>query len=163
MTMARQNWITIDRKLLLVGAILVLACLTPVVIWQFQGTGMRSDFIQSLRNGGVRALPLELQQKVWTEQELSQAEVLRVPESYGTQRAISRGIHDRGRLVVSSHQFEYQGTIQDDSTKIVHVFGLQRREPRTWRWVTIHPSSLRLHIERRQEQLEELNRKVQPD
>ena len=161
--MARQNWITIDRKFLLIGAILVLACLTPVVIWQFQGAGMRSDFIQSLRNGSVRALPVELQGKVWTEQELSEAEVVRVPESYGTQRALSRGIHDRGRLVVSPHQFEYQGTIQDDGTKIVHVFGFQRREPQTWRWVTIHPSSLRLHIQRRQEQLDRLDRNVHPD
>jgi hypothetical protein len=123
---------------------------------------MRSDFIQSLRNGSVGALPLELQQKVWTEQELSAAQVLRVPESYGPQRAISRGIHDRGRLVVSPQQFEYQGTIQDESTKIVHVFGFQRREPQAWRWVTIHPSSLRLHIQRRQGQLDELNRRVQP-
>jgi len=163
MTMTRQNWITIDPKLLVVGAILVLVCFTPVLIWNLQGTGMRSDFIQSLRNGSIGALPLELHQKAWTDQELSHAEVLRVPESFGTQRALSRGIHDRGRLVVPSHQYEYQGTIKDERTNIVHVFGFQRREPQAWRWVTIHPSSLRLHIERRQSQVDELNGKVQPD
>ncbi len=161
--MTRQNRISIDRKLLVVGAFLLLVCLAPVVVWQFQGAGMRSDFVAALRNGNVGAMPLELQQKVWTERELSQAEVLRVPDNSGTQRAISRGIHDRGRLTVRSHQFEYQGTIRDESTGILHVFGFQRREPRTWRWVTIHPSSLQLHIERRQEQLDDLKRSVRPD
>jgi len=65
-------------------------------------------------------------------------------------------------VLVSSHQYAYQGTIADTSTGILHVFGFQRREPRVWRWVTIHPSSHKLHIKRRQEQLDDMLRKTKP-
>ena len=160
--MSRRSWVTVDRRSLAIIGVLVLAFLIPVAVWQFQGAGMRSDFVQALRTGDVGGLPVDLQGKRWSEQELAQVEVLAVPDSAGTQRAISREIYERGRVLVSSHQYAYQGTIVDASTGILHVFGFQRRQPRVWRWVTIHPSSFKLHIERRQEQLDEMYMYARP-
>lgn len=160
--MSRQSWLIVDRKALVIVGVLALAFLIPVVVWQFQGAGMRSDLVQALRTGNVGGLPVDLQGKRWSEQELAQVEVLAVPDSAGTERAISREIYERGRVVVSSHRYAYQGTIADANTGILHVFGFQRRQPRVWRWVTIHPSSHKLHIERRQEQLDEMLRKAKP-
>ena len=160
--MSRRSWLTVDRKALAIVGVLVLAVLIPAAVWQFQGAGMRSDFGQALRSGNVGGLPVDLQGKRWSEQELAQVEVLAVPDNAGTERAISREIYERGRVLVSSHQYAYQGTITDTSTGILHVFGFHRREPRAWRWVTIHPSSHKLHIERRQEQLDEMLRKAKP-
>ena len=160
--MSRRSWVTVDRKSLAIVSVLVLAVLIPVAVWQFQGAGMRSDFVQALRAGNVGGLPVDLQGKRWSEQELAQVEVLAVPDSAGTQRAISTEVYSRGRVLLASHRYEYQGTIQDASTGILHVFGYQRRERRGWRWVTIHPSSHKLHIERRQEQLDEMLRKSKP-
>jgi len=142
--------------------VLVLAVLIPVVVWQFQGAGMHSDFVQALRTGNVGGLPVNLQGKRWSEQEFAQIEVLAVPDSAGSERAISTELYSRGRVLLASHQYAYQGTIQDASTGIIHVFGYQRRERRGWRWVTIHPSSHKLHIQRRQEQLDEMLRKAKP-
>jgi len=160
--MSHQSWLTVDRKALVIVGVLALAFLIPVVVWQFQGAGMRSDLVQTLRTGKVGGLPVDLQGKRWSEQELAQVEVVAVPESAGTERAISREIYERGRVLVSSHQYAYQGTIADADTGILHVFGFQRRQPRVWRWVTIHPSSHKLHIERRQEQLDEMSCKAKP-
>ncbi len=160
--MSRRSWLTVDGRALAIVGVLLLAFLIPVAVWQFRGAGMRSDFVEALRAGNVGGLPIDLQGKRWSEQELAEVEVLAVPDSAGTQRAISTELYSRGRVLLPSHQYEYQGTIQDASTGILHVFGYQRRQRRGWRWFTIHPSSHKLHIERRQEQLDEMLRKAKP-
>jgi len=91
-----------------------------------------------------------------------QDEVLAVPGRAGIERTISREISERGRVLVSSHRYAYQGTIANVSTGILHVFSFQRRQSRVWRWVTIHPSSHKLHIDRHQEQLDEMSCKAKP-
>jgi hypothetical protein len=139
----------------LVLVVLGLALLVPVAIWSFEGSRMRGDFIRVLRSGSVD-LPLELRDKSWTERELAGVEVLRVAGGSGKEQAVSRTIHDRGRVVVSSHQYGYQGTIKDDATGIVHVFGYSRSGSPGWRWVSIHPSSAKLHIDRQMRQLEQM-------
>lgn len=113
---------SIDRKWLIIG-ILVLTTLVPVVFWSLQGMSMRHDFVEALRSGRTGPLPVWMWGKQWTEHELAGAEVLKLPTSAGTERALSEGIYDRGRLLLSSEQFEYQGTVKDETTGIILVFG----------------------------------------
>jgi hypothetical protein len=160
--MFRRGWVTVDRRWLAIIGVLVLAVVIPAVVWHFQGAGMRSAFVEALRTGDVGGLPIDLQGKRWSEQELARVEVIKVPDGSGTERAVSQQIHDRGRLVLPSNRYEYQGTIQDVSTGILHVFGYQRQEPRGWRWFSIHPSSIKRHLERVQERVDELKRKAKP-
>jgi len=147
---------SINPKLVVIG-ILVLAMLIPVLVWSLQGSAMHDDFVQSLRSGSA-SLPVDLRGKKWTEAELATVEVLKLPSSVGREQALSRGLHDRGRVVVSPLQFEYQGTVTDEATGIVHVFGYARKGTAGWRWVSVHPSSVERHIERRVQQLEEAKR-----
>jgi hypothetical protein len=162
MPMSRRGWVTVDRRWLAIVGVLVLAVLVPVVVWHFQGAGMRSAFVEALRTGDVGGLPIDLQGKEWSEQELAGAEVIKAPDGSNTERAISQRIHDRGRLFLPSNRYEYQGTIEDGRTGILHVFGYQREEPRRWRWLSIHPSSIKRHIERVQERVDELKRRAKP-
>ena len=160
--MSRQGWVTVDSRSLSIISVLVLAILVPVAVWYFQAAPMRSHFVQALRAGDIGGIPVDLQAKIWSEQELTEVEVLAVPQGAGSERAMSRVAYTRGRVLLSSQHYAYQGTISDSSTGIRHVFGLPRREPRVWRWITIHPSSAELHIQRRQEELDELKRRAKP-
>ena len=101
--------------------------------------------------------------KQWTEEELATIEVLKVPAGSGREQSLSRAAHDRGRLVVSSQQYAYQATVTDQTTGIIHVFGYTRREPPTWQWASIHPSSAKLHIEQRAQQLEDAKKQWAAD
>ena len=62
----------------------------------------------------------------------------------------------RGGVVISSFGYSYQGTIRNSNTGILHAFGYPREEPKRWRWVSIHPSSLDLHIQRALQELEQM-------
>ena len=126
-------------------------------LWSFQGSAMRDDFVEALRRGDA-SLPVDLRDKQWTEQELADAVVLKLPGGSGRERALSREMHDRGRFVISPLQYQYQGTVTDETTGIVHVFGYPRKGPPAWRWASIHTSSRDLHIKRREQQLEEMKR-----
>ena len=121
---------------------------------------MRKDLVLSLRAGTVRTLHRDLQDKVWSEEELADADVLRVPGGAGVQRGITRQVQSGGRIVLSPVQYAYQGTVPDRDTGIVHVLGYQTGEPEGWRWVMIHPSSLERQVQRRVEQLEEMKRQA---
>jgi len=143
-------------------AILAVAVLIPVVFWSISGAAREDGFVDALRAGEIH-LPVDIRGKQWTEQELATAEVIALPGSTGREQALGRSIHDRGRLVISPRQFEFQGTITDAETGIVHVFGFPRKPPHRWRHETIHPSSIQKHIDRRVEQLEEMKRQYRTD
>ncbi len=161
--MSYSRFRNLDPKLIVV-AVLVLLLVIPVLIWSFQGSAMRGDFVEALRQDNA-SLPVDLRGKQWTEQELATAVVLKLPGGSGRERALSRGLHDRGRFVISPIQ--YQGTVTDETTGIVHVFGYPRKGPPVWHWASIHTSSADLHIQRRAQQLEEMKqqwdaKKAQP-
>ena len=97
--------------------------------------------------------------KTWSDAELSTVEVIKVVESYGTQRSIERAIHSRGQIVVPAHQFAFQGSVRDGATNIVHVFGYTRTSPSRWCWVTFDAASMQEHLNRRMQQLEDMKKR----
>ena len=158
--MPQRRLPNVDGKVLVIG-ILVLALLIPALVWSLQGSAMHDDFVRTLRSG-TASLPVDLRGKKWTAAELATVEVLKLPSSTGREQALSRGLHDRGRVVVSPLQYEYQGTVTDEATGIIHVFGYPRLGPGGWRWVSIHVSSAERHIERRVQQLEDAKQQWDP-
>lgn len=148
-----------NRKAWAAIGLLALIMAVTVVIWTVQGVSMRDDFVAALRSGNVATLHRDLIGKQWTEEELSTAEVIKLPDDTGVERAWTREMHLRGRDVISRLQFEYQGTVRDNQTGIIHVFGFQRRAPRHWCWAAIHPSSHRQHLERQMEELEKMRKR----
>lgn len=151
----------LDRRIIIV-AVLLLAVVAPAIVWSLQGSAMESGFVDALRAGEVN-LPIDLREKQWTSKELSGAVVIKLPESSGREQALGRELNDRGRIVISPIQFQFQGTVTDDDTGIIHVFGYPRNGSPKWRWVSIHVSSINEHIQRRVQQLEEMKaRKAAP-
>ena len=145
-----------DKRVLIgVGVILSI----PIVllgIWALQGESMGSDFDAALRSGAVKGVHRDLWNKQWSTDELATIDVLKVPGGIGKERAITRTVHSRGRIFVSQHLYEYQATVRDSATNIIHVFGYRRAEPRHWCWEQIHPDSMPIHLQRRLEQMEAL-------
>ena len=148
-----------NRKAWAAIGLIPLMMAVLVAIWTFQGASMHDVFVQALRSGNIAGPHRDLQGKQWTEEELSTAEVLKLPGDFGVERAWTREIHTRGRDVISRLQYEYQGTVRDSQTGIVHVFGFRRQTPRRWCWAAIHPSSLQQHVQQRLEQAEKLQQR----
>ncbi|MBN1394749.1 MAG: hypothetical protein JW959_06970 [Pirellulales bacterium] len=148
-----------NRKAWAAIGIIPLTMAVIFAIWTFQGANMHDDFVRALRSGDVAGPHRDLVGKQWTEEELATAEVLRLPGNSGRQRALTRDLHTRGRDVISGLQYEYQGTVRDNQTGIIHVFGLRRQTPQQWCWAAIHPSSLQEHLRQRMEQVEKLQQR----
>lgn len=148
--------LNVDWKPLTAIGLALLVMIGLVVVWSLRGRSMRGHFVEALRSGKAAESSIQLRGKTWTDQEIATVEVIALPSDTGPQRAIARSLHDRGRSVISGTAYSFQATVEDSQTKIVHVFGYQRREPEHWRWVTIHPASMEKHLRRRMKQLESL-------
>ena len=127
-----------------------------LLIWQVRAGQMEVDFGQSVRAGEVEGFPMELRDKQWSERELSDVQVYRLDATYGKERALERTIHTRGDFTISNQQYSYQAMMTDADTGIKHVFGYRRRKPGGWRYVTMHPDSAMIHIEKQQQLLEKV-------
>lgn len=147
----------------LLACALMLAVMVGVwAFWQFQSRSLRDDFIRALQSGQAAESSVELRDKVWSASELATVEVLKVPASAGREQALLRSIHSRGRIVLPAHQYQYQATVRDEGTNLVHLFGRSRAGQARWRWVGIHPDSLPEHVRTRAQQLEELKSTPSP-
>ena len=149
-----------DKRVLIVVGLILLIPIVLLGIWAFQGRSMEGDFADALRTGAVKGVHRDLQGKQWSPEELATIEVLKVPAGAGRERALTRTIHSRGRILVSSNLYEYQGTVRDSATDIIHVFGYRRSEPRHWCWEQFHPDSMQIHLQHRTEQLEEMKKRA---
>ncbi len=146
------------RTIIAVGVIL----LVPIVllcVWVWEGASMESDLAESLRSGAVHGMHRDLQAKQWSPEELATIEVLKVPVGAGRERAMVNAVQARGRVFVSAKLYEYQGSVRDNATDIVHIFGYRRSEPHHWTWVQFHPNSLQLQVQRRKQQLDEMKQR----
>lgn len=152
-----------DKRRAAVIAVLCAVPLALLVIWAYQGKSMEADFVERLRADDVKALHRDLRGKQWSAEELATVHVMKVPADTGPQRALVRAAHSRGQIVISSIQYAYQGTVRDNTTGIVHVFGYRRSEPKHWCWVSIHPDSMREHLQRRMEELEQMEKRARSD
>jgi hypothetical protein len=152
-----------DKRALLVTAVILLIPVLMLVIWAFQGQSMKDDFAKALSEGVVKEVHRDLQGKEWSPDELATIEVLKVPDSFGTEQAVTRALHARGRIFVSARQYEFQATVRDASTDIVHVFGYRRTDPRHWCWDGFHPDSMQVHLQRQQQRLEEMTKPTSVD
>jgi hypothetical protein len=141
------------RTLLALAAVFGLF-LVIFAVWETQAYRARGEFRRVVQRGAVEALPPDLRDKTWSREELSGARVVKVARGYGKERAIGRLIHTRGDYTIPSATYAYQATLTDSATGIRHVFGRLRGKPGAWRHVGIHPDSARLHIQRRQDQLD---------
>ncbi|MFW6171699.1 MAG: hypothetical protein ACODAD_14520 [Planctomycetota bacterium] len=139
---------SVDKRALVATGVILLIPLMLLAIWGFQGQAMQSGFAAALRTGAVKSVHGNLQGKQWSAAELATIEVLKIPLASGQERALSRSVHSRGRIFVSPRAYEYQATIRDSATDIVHVFGYRRSEPRHWQWQQIHPESMETHLQR---------------
>lgn len=136
-----KGWIAAGVVVAVMGGLLLS--------WQISAHRMTKDFTRELRAGRVEGLPIDLGDKVWTEQEISTVEGFTLDDSYGPQRSLERLAHTRGGYTLSPSQYSHQAVITDTSTGVRHVFGHRRVEPGGWRYVTIHPDSARRHLEQR--------------
>ncbi len=127
-------------------------------MWQVQGTSMRGDFVRALQSGKATQFNLELRDKTWSEEELSTADVIKVPTSAGKEQSLIRAVHSQGRVFLSGHEYLFQGSVRDSDTGLVHLFGFQRRDPQHWRWARYHPDSQGQHLDRRMKQLEDMKK-----
>lgn len=152
-----------NKQALAVAGILIAIPIALLGIWALRGASMEGDFAEALRTGNVHGVPVELSGKQWSSEELATIQVLLVPDSQGRQQALTRSLHARGRIVVSPNRYQYQATVRDGSTQIVHVFGYRRSEPLSWCWDSIHPDSLPLHLQRRMRQVEGMQDRQQPE
>ena len=152
----KVKWPAIDWKPLTAIGVVLLVMAGLVAVWSLQGWSMKRSFVESLRSGRAAESSYELRGKTWTEEEIATVAVMALPSDTGTQRGIARSLHTRGRNVISGLEYSYQATVQDAQTGVIHVFGYRRRDPQRWQWVTIHPSSMEAHLERRMEQLNAL-------
>jgi hypothetical protein len=142
------------RKLVVVGLI-ALAVLAPAGYWSARASAVRGGFLDAMRAGDVRALPMPLRDKRWTDAELDAAQVIGVPHSPGGERALSGLLYGRGRVHIAPHTYDHQATVEDTATGLRHLFGRTRATPHAWVYVTIHPDSTQRHIELRRRQVEE--------
>jgi len=131
-----------DKRALIVAGVMVAVPVSLLGIWALQGRGMQRDLAQALRSGEVAGLQRDLPGKKWSAAELETIEVLKVPGRAGSERAIARAIHARGRILISPALYAYQGAVRDQATGIVHLFGLRRASPKHWCWVRFHPASV---------------------
>ena len=115
--------------------------------WEFLAHRMRADFVQSLRDGRVDGLPIDLRGKTWTDRELERVRVTTLDDSSGPQRSLQRYAHTGGGYTLSSLQYAYQAALTDEDTGICHLFGYWRAGPGGWRYVMIHPESIQKHLE----------------
>ncbi len=145
-----------DKRIFLALGAVILIPVVLLVVWAIQGKSMEGDFQAALTSGTIDDLHRDLQGKQWSGDELATVEVIKVPAGTGKERAVGQAIHGRGRIVVSPIQYEYQATVRDMTTNIVHVFGFRRSEPRKWCWHGFHPDSMQQQLQRRLEQLEEM-------
>ncbi|MFO7904420.1 MAG: hypothetical protein ACQESR_02725 [Planctomycetota bacterium] len=142
-----------DKRALVATGVILLIPLAALGIWGFQCRAMQSGFAEALRTGAVKSVHRDLQGKQWSAAELATIEVRKIPIAGGRERELSRPIHSRGEIFLSSGAYEYQGTIRDNATDIVHVFGYRRSEPRQWQWQRIHPESMETQMQRRMQQI----------
>ncbi len=133
-----------------------------LVVWHMRGESMDDNLRDALRQGSIDVLHRDLLGKQWTLSELDSVDVVFIPDGAGTQRALERAVHDRGRIEISSTQYVYQGTVRDESTNMVHLFGYRRADPRKWRWAGIYSESMPLQLERRLKQVEEMKQRSMP-
>ncbi len=145
-----------DKRVLMVVGVILLMPMVLLGIWAVQGHSMEGDFAESLRTGAVKGVQRDLLDKQWSPAELATIEVLKVPAGAGKERAIARSLHARSRIFVSAIMYEYQASVCDNTTGIVHVFGYRRAEPRHWCWDQFHPDSMQVHLQRRMEQVEDM-------
>lgn len=133
-----------------VVAILILVAVGGGIVlhWEVQAAMMRRNFVGALRRGEVDSIPVILAGKVWTENELASAHVIRlIPDSF--QVALEYHLYTRGDVHIPENRFSYQATITDATTGIRHLFGYPLTGPQRWRWQGIHPASAQRYIELR--------------
>lgn len=148
-----------NNKAVAIIALFVAISAAVLLVWKVQASRMRTHFINAMRNGEVHIGQVDLQKKVWTEEELATTEVLKLDTGYGRERSIERSLHSGGQYTLSQHQYTYQATVMDADTGIKHVFGYLRAEPRRWSWAGIHPDSAEEHIRLRQEQVDQMRQR----
>jgi len=136
------------NKVVVIG-ILVLVTGGILLHWQILAGKKKGNFVEAIRAGEVDGLPVDLRDKVWSDEELANARVIKLDDSYGPQRSIERAIHTRGEYTISSRAYSYQAIVTDTDTGIKHIFGYSRREPARWRWVTVHRDSALKRTEQR--------------
>jgi|GEM_PF-3880486 len=141
------------NKIVVIG-ILVLVTGGLLLHWQILAGKKKGDFVESMRAGEVDGVPLDLRDKVWTNEELANTRVIKLDDSYGPQRSIERTIHTRGEYTISARAYSYQATVTDNDTGVKHIFGYSRREPARWRWVVVHPDSALERAEQRMQRQE---------
>lgn len=130
-----------------IGLVLAVA-LGFAAVWGIQAYRMRGSFAQALRSGGVDALPPQLAEKTWTEQELDGIQVIKLVAQRSTHRGgLFRLLYSRGRTVISETAYAYQGTVTDAATGVAYLFGFSRTSPGRWAWVTVHPDTHTQYIE----------------
>ena len=149
-----------DKRALIVTAVILLVPVLMLVIWAFQGQSMEDDFAKALRGGAVKGVHRDLQGKEWSSDELATIEVVKVPNSFGKEQAVTRALHSRGRIFVSARLYEFQATVRDAATDIVHVFGYRRVDPQHWCWEGFHPDSMQVHLQRQQQRLEDMTKQT---
>jgi hypothetical protein len=133
----------------IIAILAVVAVMTGILaVWQMQANRMERDFVDAIRAGRVRSFPIDLRDKTWTDAELATAEVIKLDQSAGRERALVRLAHTGGGYTLSSARFSYQAVVTDTSG-IKHVFGYRRADPGGWTWETIHPDSAQQHLQQR--------------
>jgi len=139
------------NKIAVIG---ILVLLTAGILLRLQCLAYKkkTDFIEAMRANEVGGMPIDLRDKVWTDDELANARVFKLDDSYGPQRSIERTLHTRGQYTLSATAYAYQATVTNDDTGVKHIFGYTRRQPARWRWVTVHPDSA---IERAQQRMQD--------
>jgi hypothetical protein len=150
----------VNKKFLMAIGLLILTSVGLVLVWKVQGMTMRGDFVRALREGDIHGPHRDLVGKVWTDDELATAEVLKVPVSYNVEQSIERSVHSWGRIVVSGDRYEYQGMVRDANTGIIHVFGRTRTAPYRWCWADISMSSMPQQLERHMQELEAMKQRA---
>ena len=149
-----------DKRIFIVIGPIVLISAGLLVVWGVQGKSMEGDFREALRAGTIDGVHRDLVGKQWSPEELATIEVIKIAAGAGKERALERAVHARGRIVIASGMYEFQGTIRDNATNIVHLFGYRRSDPRKWCWEGIHPESMPQHLQRRMQQLEEMKNRA---
>ena len=153
----------VDKKKVLVIAVLALAVLGPVAVWKIQALQIRSEFVEAMRAGKVTQFPPYLWEKQWTAQDLATAKVKKVVPIRGRERALSRSIHQLGEQTLSSSSYSYQASLVDTSTGMKYLFGRARNNPGQWMWAGIHADSMDQWIEQRGAEVDALEgRRVVP-
>lgn len=149
-----------NRRILIIVLVLGGSFLFVWGLWGAQAYEMKREFIRVMLGDGAESTPPLLQNKVWTESELRDARVIRVPRSAGKQQALVREAHLRGAGIIPSRRYSFQAIVTDSDTGIKHVYGRLRARG-TWVYDTVHPDSAVQYIQQRDDAIRQYQQERQ--